>query len=261
MTGVVRETARAKLNLFLDVTGRRADGYHDLCTVFHEIDLADDLTIRASDSSADSLDLSGDAGDDVPRDGRNLVLRAARALLDGGAAVAISLRKRIPSADRLEDLGAALGSDVPFLVRGGSALGRGRGERLVPVPARPVRFLLLVPDFPLATAAVYRALPRDLAPPEDVGPTLAALAAGDAAALGAACRNALFPAACAVDPRAAEVRDAAAALLGPRVHLTGSGSVFFVPLAPGETPPEDLAARVPHLRRTILTASAGTRDA
>jgi 4-diphosphocytidyl-2-C-methyl-D-erythritol kinase len=283
---VLREPARAKLNLFLDVAGRRADGYHDLVTVFHEIDLADEVTaeIRGGGGPGEvALELAGEPSADVPADATNLAVRAARALLDAsgsGAALRLRLTKRIPSGaglgggsadaaaalravDRLLGLGtprermlsiaATLGSDVPFLVEGGSALGRGRGEVLERVPARPMRFLLLVPSFAIATAAVYRALPAALPPSRDPSAVLRALAAGDDAALAASATNALLGAACAVEPRLAEVLGAARAALGPRVHLTGSGSTLFVPLRPGESPPERLG--VPHLARSLVARS------
>lgn len=280
------EPCRAKLNLFLDVVGRRADGYHDLVTVFHEIDLADEVEAAVAPDGAPGavrFELAGTPSPDVPADERNLAVRAARALLSSagsGASLRLRLTKRIPSGaglgggsadaagtlravdrllglattpDRLREIGATLGSDVPFLVEGGSALGRGRGERLERVAARPMRFLLLVPSFGVATAAVYRALPRTLAAPRDPSAVLAALARGDAEALGAAAANALFDAARTVEPRLAEVLAAARSALGPRVHLTGSGSTFFVPLRPGEEPPGRLD--LPHLARTLVARS------
>lgn len=280
------ETCRAKLNLFLDVVGRRADGFHDLVTVFHEIDLADELDVAVLPPGGPSrivFELVGDAAPDVPHDATNLAVRAARALLDrsgSAASVRMRLTKRIPSGaglgggsadaagalragDRLcglatppsalLDAASRLGSDVPFLLRGGSAVGRGRGELLTPAAARPLRFLLLVPTFQLATAAVYRALPAALPPPTDPSPTLRALADGDADALGACASNALLAGAVAVEPRAAVFLAAARAAYGPRVHLTGSGSTFFVPLRDGETPP---GRDLPHLARTFVVRSA-----
>jgi len=281
---VVRETCRAKLNLFLDVVGRRPDGYHELVTVFHEIELADDVIVTATPGVAGGLSFSVDPpSPDVPSDATNLALRAAFALWEAAGTpcgLDVVLTKRIPvggglgggSADAagalravnaalalgrtaadLRAVAAKLGSDVPFLVEGGSALARGRGEVMEPLPSWPVEFLLLVPAFPLATAAVYKALPRDLPPPRDPEPTVRALAAGDAAALGRVCENALFEGARRVDPRLDEVMAAARAVLGPRVHLTGSGSTCFVPLRPGEVVP-DLAG-VPHLREVVRTRS------
>lgn len=280
--GAAREACRAKLNLFLDVVGRRADGYHDLVTVFHQIDLADDLVARSGVPGAGvTLTLTGDAAG-VPADGTNLAVRAVRALLAaagrGGDDVALELDKHVPAGgglgggssdaagalravNRLLSLGrdegelvsvaASLGSDVPFLVRGGTALGRGRGEILEPLPAPPpMRFSLIVPSFGVSTAAVYRALPADLPAPVDPAAALAALAAGDPDALAATFHNALADAAFAVEPRLAEVA-ALLARAGPRRPcLTGSGSVFFVPMDEGEAPP---AVDHPLVRR-VLTA-------
>lgn len=297
------EPCRAKLNLFLDVVGRRADGYHDLVTVFHEIDLADELTVEVVDARSREFGVPPSGGrsssqspataarvrlsvepasSDVPADATNLAARAAAALLERapGRGVSLHLKKRIPvggglgggsadaagalravnaslglglDADALRAIGATLGSDVPFLVEGGTALGRGRGERLEPVAAKPMDFLLLVPTFGASTAAVYRALPRDLPPPRDPRPVLDALAAGDAVALGRLASNALFAPACAVEPRLGEVMAAARVAFGPRVHLTGSGSTFFVPLRPGEPTPRP--GIVPHLRTSLRVRS------
>jgi 4-diphosphocytidyl-2-C-methyl-D-erythritol kinase len=266
MSGPVRETCRAKLNLFLDVVGRRADGYHDLVTVFHEIALADDLEARAlpGERGKVTIDVSADGADiaAVPRDATNLAVRAAAALLaesGSGDGVALRLVKRIPaggglgggSADaagalravnrllafgasdaELERIALTLGSDVPFLVRGGTAIGRGRGEMLERVNAsRGVGFVLLFPGFGVSTAAVYRALPATLPPRRDPRAVLDALAAGDADALGRACSNALLEPALAVEPRLAAAIAAARDAYGTPVHMTGSGSTLFVPAA------------------------------
>ena len=156
-------TARvpAKVNLELLVGPRREDGYHGLSTVFHAVSLYDDVTVAVADEWGVSV--SGPLAAGVPQDGDNLALRAAR--LVGGRfdvePVHISIRKGIPvsggmaggSADaaatlvaldhlwaldldreEIEELGAELGSDVPFLVAGGTAMGSGRGEMLAPVP-------------------------------------------------------------------------------------------------------------------------------
>jgi 4-diphosphocytidyl-2-C-methyl-D-erythritol kinase len=263
--GIVREACRAKLNLYLDVTGRRADGYHDLLTVFHEIELADDLEARLAPGprGAVTLELVGRSGSDgtaIPADERNLAVRAARALLRQGgsqASVALRLVKRIPTAgglgggsadaagalravnrllglgasmETLEKIGLDLGSDVPFLVRGGTAIGRGRGEILERVDGtQKVAFGLLHPDFGLGTPAVY----AQVRPPYGRGPgpgaVVKALQDGDARALGAACWNALEEPAARVEPRLAEALEAARAACGPLVHMTGSGSTLFVP--------------------------------
>jgi len=266
MDAAARELCRAKINLFLDVVGRRADGFHEIVTVFHEIGLADDLEARAlpGERGKVTIDVVA-AGADVaavPRDATNLAVRAASALLaESGAkdGVALRLEKRIPaggglgggSADAagalravnrllaldasdadLERVALTLGSDVPFLVRGGTAIGRGRGEVLERVIATSrIGFVLLFPGFPVSTAAVYRALPATLPPRRDPRAVLDALAAGDADALARACSNALLAPALVVEPRLAAALGAARAAYGDRVHMSGSGSTLFVPAA------------------------------
>ena len=201
----VRIEARAKLNLGLAVGGRRADGFHDLATVFQSVSLADtlvvtprrrgfSLAIRHQDVSlprARARRLRPFAGERIPAGAANLVLRAAHLLarrhrLPGGAH--FTLTKRIPAgagmgggsadaaaalsglarlhglrlraAERLA-LAAELGSDVPFMLFGGTALGLGRGEDLRPMRlARPFRALLAVPTWRVETARAFRLLDR-----------------------------------------------------------------------------------------------------
>lgn len=194
----VRVEARAKINLGLAVGPRRRDGFHDLATVFQSVSLADTLVVerRARGFSLtvrhEDVSVRGRARrDPVPAGPANLVLRAARLLarrhrLTGGAR--FTLIKRIPagaglgggSADaaaalvglgRLHGLrwtgaerralGAELGSDVPFALHGGTALGLGRGERLRRLRlAAPFRALLAVPAWRAETPAAFRALDR-----------------------------------------------------------------------------------------------------
>lgn len=147
----------AKINWSLRITGKRADGFHDLETVFQTISLHDELTFRPSPS----LSLTCD-DPTIPVDDSNLVMRAAR--LAGGPPVAIELRKRIPAggglgggssnaATTLAALGGdpahalSLGSDVPFFLLGGTAYATGRGEVLTPLPSRAgVPLLLVLPE-------------------------------------------------------------------------------------------------------------------
>jgi 4-diphosphocytidyl-2-C-methyl-D-erythritol kinase len=175
-------SAHAKINLALRVTAKRADGFHDIETIFQTISLHDTLTF----TPAEALALMCDAPD-IPTDERNLVLRAARAL--GAPPVAIALRKRIPaggglgggSSDAaatlvvlsrmfslhapLHELALSLGSDVPFFLVGGTAYATGRGERLTPLPAvAGVPLLLLFPPERVGTARAYAML-RRFSPP------------------------------------------------------------------------------------------------
>lgn len=175
--------APAKINLLLDVRGKRVDGYHELETVMHQIDLSDTLCLRP----AKKFELSCD-GAELPCDESNLALQAAHLMyksygLPGG--LEIELTKRIPvgaglaggssdaaavirGVDQLFELGLEtadlcrlgerIGSDVPFCVLGGTALARGRGEVLQPLPAGPeLSMVLIKPPFSLSTAAVFDA--------------------------------------------------------------------------------------------------------
>lgn len=187
--GAARLSAPAKVNLFLRVLERRSDGYHELDTLFQAVDLCDELLVTRGGS--DVL-LSVEGADLGPAED-NLAVRAARAFLqrigsprDG---VRIRLRKRVPAGaglgggssdaaavlrclntlwgrplDRpvLAELGAALGSDVPFFLGDGPlARGRGRGELLQAQPPLPVRDLVLVlPPVEVATGPAYAALAR-----------------------------------------------------------------------------------------------------
>jgi 4-diphosphocytidyl-2-C-methyl-D-erythritol kinase len=195
--------APAKLNLGLRITGRRADGYHELESVFVPLELADELTLELGGHSGVRLTVCGDAAEGVPVDGRNLAWRAAVAFLrEAGrdAGVSLALTKRVPSPaglgggssdagavlrglaallpggippPRLAALALTLGADVPFFLSPGPALVSGIGERIVPLSGlsgMPV--LLAHPGVGLETKAVYAAfaaagsLTRRSAPPK-----------------------------------------------------------------------------------------------
>ncbi len=256
--------APAKTNLFLEVPRRRPDGFHDLDTVFVELDLADTLELDplpAGDLALEVVPLE-DQAEAVPAGPDNLVWRAADALRrragrpDLGAR--LRLTKRIPaggglgggSSDAaaalrgldalwethlgdaaLAALAAELGSDVAFFLRGGLQRGSGRGERLepLPLPPGPLDLVLLFPPFPCPTPAVYRALAPHLpATPRDPAALLTALAAGDPAAVAGELFNRLEAPAFDLHPSLAELkRDLARrpGVLG--ALLSGSGSTLF----------------------------------
>ena len=187
--------ARAKVNLFLEVTGKRPDGYHDLLTLFAGISLADSVTLRLSGRPGVRLAVDNRANlAPIPRE-KNLAWRAADAFyrafrlepaldirlvkripagagLGGGSSDAASvleglsrLHRRRSPADRrrLGRIAAELGSDVPFFLSGAVLCeGRGRGEKLKPLALRPGRTFLVVyfPGFPVPTPGVYAALER-----------------------------------------------------------------------------------------------------
>ena len=190
--------AHAKVNLYLNVTGKRLDGYHDIETVFHSIQLHDDVVLRPLAKPEISIQCSHPS---VPCDSRNLAYRAARLLMnrmDATCGVEISIKKRIPvaaglaggSADaaaalwgmnRLFDfgltqsdlmhLGLQLGADVPFCLLGGAAIGRGIGEVLTPLPPLEDTYMLLAnPGIEVKTSWVFKHLHFALTnkPPDDI---------------------------------------------------------------------------------------------
>ncbi len=161
----------AKINWSLRITGKRADGFHDLETVFQTVSLHDELTFRPSSS----LSLVCD-DPTIPTDDTNLAIRAAK--LAGAPPVAIELKKRIPAggglgggssnaATTLVALGGdpaqalSLGSDVPFFLVGGTAYATGRGEVLTPLPSRDgVPLLLLLPEERVLTKDAFARITR-----------------------------------------------------------------------------------------------------
>jgi 4-diphosphocytidyl-2-C-methyl-D-erythritol kinase len=233
-TGSVTVRVPGKVNLYLAVGDRREDGYHELTTVFHAVSLLDEVTVRNADVL--SLELVGEGAHTLPTDERNLAWQAAELLADhvGRAPdVSIMIDKTIPvaggmaggSADAaavlvamnslwelnlprrdLRLLAAQLGSDVPFALHGGTALGTGRGEELATVLSRNTfHWVLAFANTGLLTRSVFAELDRlrDGADPprlEEAGPVLAALAAGDPEQLAPLLGNELQSAAVSLDP-------------------------------------------------------------
>lgn len=234
-------TARvpAKVNLELMVGPRRPDGFHHLATVFQAVGLYDDISVESADDWG--VTVTGPYADQVPTDDSNLAMRAARLLASEtgiDVPVHITIDKDIPvaggmaggSADAagalvacdalwglgsskagLEELGAELGSDVPFALTGGTAMGSGRGDRLAPVLGRGhYHWVFALGDVGLSTPTVYAECDRLRATvrvPEPVpsASMMTALRSGDAAALGRALSNDLQPAAISLQPRLDEV--------------------------------------------------------
>ncbi len=252
-------SAHAKINLTLSVLGRRADGYHELDTIMHEISLSDTVEI----AKAERLSLSVEEGA-APAGEENLMMRAAAWFFrETGMAGGASMRlwKRIPkeaglgggSADAaavlrglnrlygnpfsLPDLAkrsAVIGADVPFCVMGGAARCRGIGEELTPLPAWDGLSLLIVrPDISVSTGAAYAALDRSGAARQNKTDAAEnALRERNFPALAASLSNdfeaALFP----ETPALAEASDELK-IFGFPTMMTGSGSAFFV-FAPAE---------------------------
>ena len=264
----------AKLNLQLAVGPPRADGYHDLVTVFHAVSLFDEVT--AEPAGIDRVTVTGEGADRVPADQDNLALRAVAALREAIAGPAtglsmdpggvhITIAKRIPvaaglaggSADaaaalmacndlwdmglsqqRLLEIAARVGSDVAFALLGGTAVGRGRGERLTPAlaPTTPYHWVLAFADGHLSTPEVYAALDRlraatSAAPPAPALDTalMSALRSGEARQVGRALSNDLQPAALSLVPALRKTLAAGLELgaLGALVSGSGPTCVFL----------------------------------
>jgi len=257
--GPVRVRVPSKINLHLHVGPVRADGYHELVTVYHAISLHDELSARRGDRL--TLTMEGEGAGELTLDDDNLVLRAARALARHTRREPVArlhLRKQIPVAaglaggsadaaaalvacdalwgtelgrDELAKVARGLGSDVPFLVLGGTALGTGRGERVSPVLAsgHSWHWVVAVPHGGLSTPTVYRELDRlrDYgAAPAPVGAPdrlLAALRQRDPLVLAAALANDLTPAALSLRPELRHTLDAGRDAGALACIVSGSG--------------------------------------
>ncbi|KUP97574.1 4-(cytidine 5'-diphospho)-2-C-methyl-D-erythritol kinase [Thermobifida cellulosilytica] len=268
-TASVTVRVPAKVNLQLAVGPARGDGYHGLVNVFHAVSLFDEVTVSVRGDLPPGqavLSADGERADHVarvPLDGSNLAARAAALLarhVPGATGVHIHLAKAIPVAggmaggsadaaaalvacdtlwgggtprERLLELAADLGSDVPFPLLGHTAVGTGRGERLAPLPVRGTfHWVFALAEGGLSTAAVFAEYDRlrPDAPEPRLDPELAAaLAAGDPRRLGAALANDLQPAALSLRPALGEVLDVgrAAGALGAVVSGSGPTCAFL----------------------------------
>ncbi len=253
----ITEKAYAKLNISLDVTARRADGYHDMLMIMQTVSLCDELTITPE---RDGLVHAVTSLPYVPGDRRNLAVRAALRFLElvgeEERGMKIAMRKSIPvgagmaggSADAaavlralnrawgdplsFEELCAAgetVGSDVAFCLRGGTMLASGRGEILRPLPPLPpCCFVIVKPDFSISTPELFKKL--DEAKPNchpDTEGLLAALGAQD---LDALCRRMYNVFEDVPDRRMRTIRAAKGALLdcgALGALMTGTGSAVF----------------------------------
>ena len=258
--------APAKLNLFLQITGRRADGFHDLQTVFRLLDWGDTVRIRVRDDG-----LVRRVGESVPgvSEDDDLMVRAAKLLQSAtnvGQGADIGVEKRIPAGggfgggssdaatvlrvldrlwstglgtDRLAELGRTLGADVPVFVRGANAWAEGVGEILTPIDLPPAWYLIADPGVHVPTAALFQTpeLTRD-SPPATMRDFVS----------GAVLGNAFEPVLRRREP-AIQAAFAALAQVG-RPRLTGTGSGCFVEFADrgsAETALADVHSGAPHL--------------
>lgn len=251
--------AHAKINLTLAVLGKRPDGYHDLSSVMQTISLHDSLDITATTDGR----LHFTCGIPGLSGSRNLAYRAADLLRadagDPSLGATLALHKVVPTQgglgggssdaayvlaalntlwglhlpdERLEALGARLGSDVPFFIRGGTCLIAGRGEVVTPLPdARPFWLVLAKPPVAISTAAVFRTLsPADYASPEHSEAIVGAIRAGDVLPAEHLV-NSLEAGVLRAYPAVAATRDALLAAGAPVVRMSGSGPSLYAPFA------------------------------
>jgi 4-diphosphocytidyl-2-C-methyl-D-erythritol kinase len=269
MSPVARVAAQAKINLLLRVLARESSGYHSIETIFLRLALADDLVVRVGDDvHGRTLDCAGDA---IPSGGlgtveNNLAYRAARAYADATgwpSHFAIELTKNIPvgaglgggSADagavlraldalspsplghRLVELAPALGADVPFMtIDSPMALGWGRGERLMPLPAlapRPV--LVLMPSFSVSTKDAYEWLAHDRGAYEARGVVLSPADLDTWEGIAAVAVNEFEPVVSRRHPAITAYVEAMRAGGAAPAMMSGSGSAVFGVFADGQS--------------------------
>lgn len=278
-----RVPAFAKLNLDLRVLFKRPDGYHELRSIFQTISLADRIGIRLERSRRTAIRIAGNV--DIPD---NLIVRAARLCLDEmrlSAAIDFELEKRIPMGaglgggssnaaavllalpalagkllptERLMQLAAQLGSDVPFFLLGGTAAVLGRGDELYPLPdLKSPHVLLVSPDIHVSTPEAYRALSARLTP-DSAGPKLAGFQAKVWTQEIAPATNDFEPVVFERHPRLKAIRNKLLRAGAVTALMTGSGSSVFG-IFPGKQ--QLAAARALFPKDRVFTVRFVTRAA
>lgn len=247
--------APAKINLFLEILGKRQDGYHEIETVMQEIDLSDTLEIEETNKGIELIC----SDPEVPCNEENLVWRAVRLFQEASGiskGVRIRLEKRIPMGaglgggssdaaavlkglnilwqtairkERLMEMAARLGSDIPFFIQGRTALCRGRGERVNPITVRRGFYYTLVyPGISISTATIYRNLKIDLTKGrKDANLFVNALELGDPKCLGQLLFNRLEAVAFGLYPELQDIKILLESYHPCGVLLSGSGSCIY----------------------------------
>ena len=254
----------AKVNLQLSVGPKEADGYHEVATVFQAISLFDNVKVAAANQF--SIAVSGDYTNGVPLDQSNLVYKAIELMadkFDTDKNLEISIEKSIPvaggmaggsadaaavllgidqlyrlglSRDELGEIARKLGSDVPFMLHGGTAVGRGHGDEVTPALSRGnYHWVIAVSSTGLATPAVYAECDRlrtglDIKAPTLNDELLQALLSGDATRVGKSLSNDLQSAACSIRPALRLILDTGQeyGALGGVVSGSGPSVAFLV---------------------------------
>jgi 4-diphosphocytidyl-2-C-methyl-D-erythritol kinase len=257
----------AKVNLQLSVGPRESDGYHQLVTVFQAISIFDDVTIRIGEQgSGVNLTVSGDQIHGVPTDSSNLVVKAVELIAEKfelDIDVSIDIKKSIPVAggmaggsadaaaaivaidelysiemtrEEMHSIASQLGSDVPFLLSGGTAIGQGRGDQLTAALSRGTyHWVLALSSVGLSTPAVYGECDRlrqglDISEPQISDALMQALLSADPSTVGKLLINDLQPAACSLRPALRLILDVGQeyGALGAIVSGSGPTVAFLV---------------------------------
>jgi len=255
----IRIPAFAKVNLRLDILGKRPDNYHELRTIFQTISLHDELRLRASKAPGICLTIQGNASLSLEPVRKNLVYVAVDALrreLGIRSGVEIELRKKIPAgrglgggssdaaaallgylrltrrtipAPRLTEIAASLGADVPFFLFGGRALGIGRGDEIYPLPDIPKLALLVVSprDIHVPTPDAYRWLKAPALTKNRATSKLWEFCALCWSAQGSGLSNDFEKPVFRRHPRLAQIKRALLRRGAAEASLAGSGSAVF----------------------------------
>ena len=250
------EKAQAKINLTLDVLGKRPDGYHEVEMVMQTVDLSDHLTF--TETERDEIVLSCTAPY-IPLDQRNLVYQAAllvKQTYGVHKGIRIHIDKRIPVAaglaggssdaaatlrglnrvwnlgqtlDQLAELGAKIGSDVPFCIYGGTAIARGRGEQIEHLPkVAPTWVVLVKPPIAVSTADVYGRLRlKEIEQHPDTQSMVAALQTGDVREISARLGNVLESVTFKMHPEVERLKQQLLKFGAQGALMSGSGPTVF----------------------------------
>ena len=257
----------AKVNLQLSVGPRESDGYHQLVTVFQAISIFDEVTVKIGEQGTGiNLNVSGDQIHGVPTDSTNLVVKAIELIADKfelDIDVSVDIKKSIPVAggmaggsadaaaaivaidelyslemtrEEMHSIAAQLGSDVPFLLSGGTAIGQGRGDQLTAALSRGTyHWVLALSSVGLSTPAVYSECDRlrqglDISDPQISDALMQALLTADPANVGKVLVNDLQPAACSLRPALRLILDVGQeyGALGAIVSGSGPTVAFLV---------------------------------
>jgi 4-diphosphocytidyl-2-C-methyl-D-erythritol kinase len=278
----------AKVNLFLRVLGRRADGYHEIETILHGIALADDLEVRATSTRSIDIDmgLAPELRGALPSSGENLVTRAARSVAEvagGRWGAVIKGTKHIPlgsglgggssnaagtlvalnelwgarlKSDELAARAARLGSDVAYFLEGGTALATSRGEEITGLVSLSMLWLVLgISHDPMLTADVYGAWDALGSAPENAAPMVMALGAGDSAAVASLLHNDLEAPAFRLRPVLAQLKEAMLAAGAVGALMSGSGPTIYG-IARDGAHARSIAARVDGVFDLVVVTSS-----